>query len=220
MSRLLQYALIHQVLGIPYNGIVIRRTAEGKPYLLCLERSQVQCWKCTSFWFSFFVENMFFMFARWSTLSNVCFLSITIWILAFYQVFLIESKIRGVKWLVLGWNFAIIICSSLILEICSIKVYYSLENLHKTNTWKYDMKNMMLTPFSGWYIRNFLLFSIDELASHQCQTHTSRNICWIVFSLHFGPVSSAMKKVVSRPSPALLSYLNPTYLSMRKCSSD
>ncbi|XP_015058145.1 L-aminoadipate-semialdehyde dehydrogenase-phosphopantetheinyl transferase-like isoform X2 [Solanum pennellii] len=40
VSRLLQYALIHQVLGIPYNGIVIRRTAEGKPYLLWLERSQ------------------------------------------------------------------------------------------------------------------------------------------------------------------------------------
>ncbi|CAN4126412.1 unnamed protein product [Withania somnifera] len=35
VSRLLQYALIHQVLGIPYNEIVIRRTAEGKPYLEC-----------------------------------------------------------------------------------------------------------------------------------------------------------------------------------------
>ncbi|KAH0777688.1 hypothetical protein KY290_009099 [Solanum tuberosum] len=35
VSRLLQYALIHQVLGIPYNKIVIRRTAEGKPYLEC-----------------------------------------------------------------------------------------------------------------------------------------------------------------------------------------
>ncbi|XP_006361500.2 iron-sulfur cluster insertion protein ErpA-like [Solanum tuberosum] len=40
VSRLLQYALIHQVLGIPYSKIVIRRTAEGKPYLLYLERSQ------------------------------------------------------------------------------------------------------------------------------------------------------------------------------------
>ncbi|XP_059307748.1 uncharacterized protein LOC132059214 [Lycium ferocissimum] len=35
VSRLLQYALIHQVLGIPYNEIFIRRTAEGKPYLEC-----------------------------------------------------------------------------------------------------------------------------------------------------------------------------------------
>ncbi|KAM3282769.1 L-aminoadipate-semialdehyde dehydrogenase-phosphopantetheinyl transferase isoform X1 [Capsicum chacoense] len=35
VSRLLQYALIHQVLGISYNEIVIRRTAEGKPYLKC-----------------------------------------------------------------------------------------------------------------------------------------------------------------------------------------
>ncbi|XP_009631118.1 uncharacterized protein [Nicotiana tomentosiformis] len=35
VSRLLQYALVHQVLGIPYNEIVIRRTAEGKPYLEC-----------------------------------------------------------------------------------------------------------------------------------------------------------------------------------------
>ncbi|KAK4359681.1 hypothetical protein RND71_021910 [Anisodus tanguticus] len=35
VSRLLQYALIHQVLGIPYNKIVTRRTAEGKPYLEC-----------------------------------------------------------------------------------------------------------------------------------------------------------------------------------------
>ncbi|OIT28853.1 PREDICTED: L-aminoadipate-semialdehyde dehydrogenase-phosphopantetheinyl transferase-like [Nicotiana attenuata] len=35
VSRLLQYAVVHQVLGIPYNEIVIRRTAEGKPYLEC-----------------------------------------------------------------------------------------------------------------------------------------------------------------------------------------
>ncbi|KAG5237875.1 L-aminoadipate-semialdehyde dehydrogenase-phosphopantetheinyl transferase [Salix suchowensis] len=35
VSRLLQYALIHEVLGIPYNEIVINRTFEGKPYLEC-----------------------------------------------------------------------------------------------------------------------------------------------------------------------------------------
>lgn len=35
VSRLLQYALIHEVLGIPYNEIVIKRTFEGKPYLEC-----------------------------------------------------------------------------------------------------------------------------------------------------------------------------------------
>lgn len=40
VSRLLQYALIHQVLGIPYNEIDIRRTAEGKPYLVYLECGQ------------------------------------------------------------------------------------------------------------------------------------------------------------------------------------
>lgn len=34
VSRLLQYALIHEVLGIPYNEIVIKRTFEGKPYLV------------------------------------------------------------------------------------------------------------------------------------------------------------------------------------------
>ncbi|XP_021739766.1 L-aminoadipate-semialdehyde dehydrogenase-phosphopantetheinyl transferase-like isoform X2 [Chenopodium quinoa] len=33
VSRLLQYALVHQVLGIPFNEIVIRSTAEGKPYV-------------------------------------------------------------------------------------------------------------------------------------------------------------------------------------------
>ncbi|KAF4401241.1 hypothetical protein G4B88_014082, partial [Cannabis sativa] len=33
VSRLLQYALVHQVLGIPYDEIVIKRTPEGKPYL-------------------------------------------------------------------------------------------------------------------------------------------------------------------------------------------
>ncbi|XP_056682719.1 uncharacterized protein [Spinacia oleracea] len=33
VSRLLQYALVHQVLGIPYNEIVIRSTVEGKPYV-------------------------------------------------------------------------------------------------------------------------------------------------------------------------------------------
>ncbi|XP_062091762.1 uncharacterized protein LOC133797754 [Humulus lupulus] len=33
VSRLLQYALVHQVLGIPYDEIVIERTLEGKPYL-------------------------------------------------------------------------------------------------------------------------------------------------------------------------------------------
>ncbi|KAM7268688.1 hypothetical protein ACFE04_010854 [Oxalis oulophora] len=33
VSRLLQYALVHQVLGIPLNEIIITRTLEGKPYL-------------------------------------------------------------------------------------------------------------------------------------------------------------------------------------------
>ncbi|PON33074.1 4'-phosphopantetheinyl transferase superfamily [Parasponia andersonii] len=33
VSRLLQYALVHEVLGIPYDEIVIKRTPEGKPYL-------------------------------------------------------------------------------------------------------------------------------------------------------------------------------------------
>ncbi|XP_015578332.1 L-aminoadipate-semialdehyde dehydrogenase-phosphopantetheinyl transferase isoform X1 [Ricinus communis] len=35
VSRLLQYALILEVLGIPYDEIVIKRTLEGKPYLEC-----------------------------------------------------------------------------------------------------------------------------------------------------------------------------------------
>ncbi|XP_048139966.1 L-aminoadipate-semialdehyde dehydrogenase-phosphopantetheinyl transferase-like isoform X1 [Rhodamnia argentea] len=35
VSRLLQYALLHQVLGIPYEQISIKRTLEGKPYLEC-----------------------------------------------------------------------------------------------------------------------------------------------------------------------------------------
>lgn len=34
VSRLLQYALVHQVLGIPYDEIVIKRTLEGKPFLV------------------------------------------------------------------------------------------------------------------------------------------------------------------------------------------
>ncbi|XP_042484614.1 L-aminoadipate-semialdehyde dehydrogenase-phosphopantetheinyl transferase-like isoform X2 [Macadamia integrifolia] len=33
VSRLLQYALVNEVLGIPFNEIIIRRTIEGKPYL-------------------------------------------------------------------------------------------------------------------------------------------------------------------------------------------
>ncbi|KAI7747601.1 hypothetical protein M8C21_019117 [Ambrosia artemisiifolia] len=33
VSRLLQYALVHQVTGIPFDEIVINRTPEGKPYL-------------------------------------------------------------------------------------------------------------------------------------------------------------------------------------------
>ncbi|KAF8395621.1 hypothetical protein HHK36_019571 [Tetracentron sinense] len=33
VSRLLQYALVHEVLGIPFDEIVIKRTLEGKPYL-------------------------------------------------------------------------------------------------------------------------------------------------------------------------------------------
>lgn len=36
VSRLLQYALVHEVLGIPFDGIVIKRTPEGKPYLVCV----------------------------------------------------------------------------------------------------------------------------------------------------------------------------------------
>ncbi|KAL6989311.1 hypothetical protein U1Q18_015059 [Sarracenia purpurea var. burkii] len=33
VSRLLQYALVHEVLGIPFDEIIIKRTFEGKPYL-------------------------------------------------------------------------------------------------------------------------------------------------------------------------------------------
>ncbi|XP_075495338.1 uncharacterized protein LOC142532777 [Primulina tabacum] len=35
VSRLLQYALVHQILGIPFDEIIILRTVEGKPYLVC-----------------------------------------------------------------------------------------------------------------------------------------------------------------------------------------
>ncbi|GER28899.1 aminoadipate-semialdehyde dehydrogenase [Striga asiatica] len=34
VSRLLQYALVHKVLGIPIHDITIRRTPEGKPFLV------------------------------------------------------------------------------------------------------------------------------------------------------------------------------------------
>ncbi|KAF3437751.1 hypothetical protein FNV43_RR20507 [Rhamnella rubrinervis] len=33
VSRLLQYAIVHEVVGIPYEEIIIKRTLEGKPYL-------------------------------------------------------------------------------------------------------------------------------------------------------------------------------------------
>ncbi|KAF6139275.1 hypothetical protein GIB67_021485 [Kingdonia uniflora] len=33
VSRLLQYAVVHEVLGIPFDEIIIKRTIEGKPYL-------------------------------------------------------------------------------------------------------------------------------------------------------------------------------------------
>ncbi|XP_052198921.1 uncharacterized protein LOC127806015 [Diospyros lotus] len=33
VSRLLQYALVHEVFGIPFDEIIIKRTVEGKPYL-------------------------------------------------------------------------------------------------------------------------------------------------------------------------------------------
>lgn len=36
VSRLLQYSLVHEVLGIPFDKIIIHRTAEGKPYLVWL----------------------------------------------------------------------------------------------------------------------------------------------------------------------------------------
>nr|POF11858.1 l-aminoadipate-semialdehyde dehydrogenase-phosphopantetheinyl transferase [Quercus suber] len=43
VSRLLQYALVHEVLGIPFDEITINRTLDGKPYLiLVFERSICQ----------------------------------------------------------------------------------------------------------------------------------------------------------------------------------
>lgn len=39
VSRLLQYALAHQVLAIPFHEIIINRTLEGKPYLVWLHSS-------------------------------------------------------------------------------------------------------------------------------------------------------------------------------------
>ncbi|XP_022945093.1 L-aminoadipate-semialdehyde dehydrogenase-phosphopantetheinyl transferase-like isoform X1 [Cucurbita moschata] len=35
VSRLLQYVLVHNILKIPYDEIIIKRTLEGKPYLEC-----------------------------------------------------------------------------------------------------------------------------------------------------------------------------------------
>lgn len=35
VSRLLQYSLVHHLLRIPFHLINIRRTTEGKPYLVC-----------------------------------------------------------------------------------------------------------------------------------------------------------------------------------------
>ncbi|CAK9316964.1 unnamed protein product [Citrullus colocynthis] len=35
VSRLLQYALVHNLLKIPFDEIIIKRTVEGKPYLEC-----------------------------------------------------------------------------------------------------------------------------------------------------------------------------------------
>ncbi|KAJ7974890.1 L-aminoadipate-semialdehyde dehydrogenase-phosphopantetheinyl transferase [Quillaja saponaria] len=37
LSRMLQYALVYEVLEIPYDDIIIKRTLEGKPYLECSE---------------------------------------------------------------------------------------------------------------------------------------------------------------------------------------
>ncbi|KAK9735161.1 hypothetical protein RND81_04G187700 [Saponaria officinalis] len=34
VSRLLQYALVHEMFGIPFDEINIRRTVEGKPYVV------------------------------------------------------------------------------------------------------------------------------------------------------------------------------------------
>ena len=39
VSRLLQYALVHQVLAIPYHQILINRTSQGKPYLVMVSSS-------------------------------------------------------------------------------------------------------------------------------------------------------------------------------------
>lgn len=35
VSRLLQYTLVHEVFGIPFDEIIIKRTLEGKPFLEC-----------------------------------------------------------------------------------------------------------------------------------------------------------------------------------------
>lgn len=34
VSRLLQYTLVHEVLQIPFGDIIIKRTLEGKPFLV------------------------------------------------------------------------------------------------------------------------------------------------------------------------------------------
>lgn len=43
VSRLLQYALVHEVLDIPYDHIVIRSTVEGKPYVDGEVKGWVDC---------------------------------------------------------------------------------------------------------------------------------------------------------------------------------
>lgn len=43
VSRLLQYALVNEVLAIPYDEIIIKRTLEGKPYLVCMIKLASSC---------------------------------------------------------------------------------------------------------------------------------------------------------------------------------
>uniref|UniRef100_A0A1D1XCR8 holo-[acyl-carrier-protein] synthase n=1 Tax=Anthurium amnicola TaxID=1678845 RepID=A0A1D1XCR8_9ARAE len=51
VSRLLQYSLVHEVLDMPYDEINIRRTIEGKPYLILVFEGGI----CQSFrhWIGF-----------------------------------------------------------------------------------------------------------------------------------------------------------------------
>ncbi|XP_057492005.1 uncharacterized protein LOC130777619 isoform X2 [Actinidia eriantha] len=76
--RLLQYALVHEVLGIPFDEIIIQRTIEGKPYLVTERHLNTKSQMRSLFLFTAYLLVLFVTTGNEVTMADGCEIQISV----------------------------------------------------------------------------------------------------------------------------------------------